>query len=60
MYEKNGYKVLPWDPNKGEDWKYAKKAILEILNSQNVSLSKVRYLFDCIVNEIEDENNINL
>ena len=52
MYEKNGYKVLPWDPNKGEDWKYAKKAILEILNSQNVSLSKV--------NEIEDENNINL
>lgn len=44
MYEKNGYKVLPWDPNKGEDWKYAKKAILEILNSQNVSLSKVRYL----------------
>lgn len=60
MYEKNGYKVLPWDPNKGEDWKYAKKAILEILNSQNVSLSKVRYLFNSILREIEDNNPITL
>ena len=60
MYEKNGYKVLPWDPNKGEDWKYAKKAILEILKSQKVSLSKVRYLFNSILREIEDNNPIML
>jgi len=43
------------NPNEEEDWEYAKKAILEVLNSQNVSLSKVRYIFDSIVKEIEEK-----
>lgn len=37
-----------------------KKVILAIIKSQNVSLSKVRYLFDCIVRDIEDNNPVNL
>ncbi len=60
MYEKNGYKTLPWNPNDGEDIDMTKKAMLAIIRSQKVSLSKVRYLFDCIVEEIEDNNPVNL
>ena len=60
MYENKGYRTIPWNPNDGEDWEYAKKAILEVLNSQNVSLSKVRYIFDSIVKEIEDKNPITI
>lgn len=60
MYDDKGYRTIPWNPNDGEDWEHAKKAILEILNSQNVSLSKVRYLFDFIIKEIEDKNTITL
>lgn len=43
-----------------EDSEFAKKAILEILKSQKVSLSKVRYLFNSILREIEDNNPIML
>lgn len=60
MYDKNGYRTIPWNQNDGEDSEFAKKAILEILKSQKVSLSKIRCLFDCIVQEIEDKNPINL
>lgn len=59
MYEENGYRTCVWNPNSGEDVDMAKKAILAIIKSQKVSLSKVRCLFDCIINEIEDYNPIN-
>ena len=48
-----------WDLEKGEDFDYAKKAILEILREQNVSLTKVRRLFHSIIDDIEDENVVN-
>lgn len=60
MYANNGYRTIPWNQDNGEDSEFAKKAILEILKSQKVSLSKIRCLFDSIVQEIEDENPINL
>lgn len=60
MYDDNGYRTIPWNHNNEEDDKFAKKAILEILKSQKVSLSKIRCLFDCIIQEIEDKNPINL
>lgn len=60
MYEEKGYRTIPWNPNEGEDGEFTKKAILEILKSQKVSLSKVRCLFDTIVKEIEDKNPITL
>ena len=60
MIDENLYRTVPWNPNEGEDGESAKKAILEILKSQKVSLSKIRCLFDCIIQEIEDENPINL
>ncbi|KAI4445133.1 hypothetical protein C823_007640 [Eubacterium plexicaudatum ASF492] len=60
MYDNNGYRTVPWNHNNGEDDKFAKKAILEILKSQKVSLSKTRYLFDGIIQEIEDNNLITL
>ena len=44
-----------WDLEKDEDFDYAKKAILEILREQNVSLAKVRRLFHSIIDDIEDE-----
>lgn len=58
MYEENGYRAIPWNQNDGEDSESAKKAILEILKSQKVSLSKVICLFDSIIKEIEDNNPI--
>lgn len=58
MYEENGYRTIPWNQNDGEDDEFAKKAILEILKSQRVSLSKIRCLFDSIIKEIEDNNPI--
>lgn len=59
MYEEKGYRTCIWNPNEGEDMDMVKKAILTIITSQKVSLSKIRYLFDCIVKEIEDNNPIN-
>ena len=59
MFE-NNYRVSEWNKELGEDLEFTKKAILEILKSQKVSLSKVRCLFDCIVKEIEDNNPITL
>lgn len=60
MYDDKGYRTIPWNPNEGENWEYAKTAILSIINSQKVSLSKVRYLFDYIIKDIEDNNPITL
>ena len=59
MYEEKGYRTCIWNPNEGEDIDMAKKAILAIIKSQKVSLSKTRCLFDCIVKEIEDNNPSN-
>lgn len=60
MYEENGHRTVPWNPNEGEDVDMTKKAILAILKSQKVSLSKVKFLFDSIVRDIEDRNQITL
>lgn len=60
MIDENLYRTVPWNPNECEDGEFAKKAILEILKSQKVSLSKVRCLFNSILKEIEDNNPITL
>lgn len=60
MIDENLYRTVLWNPNKDEDCEFAKKAILEILKSQKVSLSKVRCLFNSILKEIEDNNPITL
>ena len=60
MIDENLYRTVPWNPNEGEDGEFTKKVILEILKSQKVSLSKVRYLFNSILREIEDNNPITL
>lgn len=60
MIDEKLYRTILWNPNEGEDSEFAKKAILEILKSQKVSLSKVRYLFNSILREIEDNNPITL
>ena len=60
MIDKNLYRTVLWNPNEDEDYEFSKKAILEILKSQKVSLSKVRYLFNSILREIEDNNPIML
>lgn len=60
MINEDYYRTVPWNPNEGEDGEFAKKAILEILKSQKVSLSKVRCLFNSILKEIEDNNPITL
>lgn len=60
MIDENLYRTILWNPNEGEDNEFAKKAILEILKSQKVSLSKVRCLFNSILREIEDNNPITL
>ena len=60
MIDENLYRTILWNPNEDEDSEFAKKAILEVLKSQKVSLSKVRYLFNSILREIEDNNPITL
>lgn len=60
MINEDYYRTVPWNPNEGEDGELAKKAILEILKSQKVSLSKTRCLFNSILKEIEDNNPITL
>lgn len=60
MINESYYKTIPWNPNEDENSEFAKKAILEILKSQKVSLSKVRYLFNLILKEIEDKNPVTL
>lgn len=60
MINEDYYRSVPWNPNDGEDGEFTKKAILNILKSQKVSLSKVRCLFNSILKEIEDNNPITL
>lgn len=58
MVENSISRTLQWDSNIGEDFDFAKKAILNILKDQKVSLSKTRTLFNKILEEIEDLNPI--
>lgn len=58
MVENSISRTLQWDSNIGEDFDFAKKAILTILKEQKVSLSKTRTLFNKILEEIEDLNPI--
>ena len=58
MIDEIYYRTVQWNHNEGEDIGMAKKAILAIIKSQKVSLSKVRYLFNLILKEIEDNNPI--
>lgn len=60
MINWNIYRVTEWDKNKGEDLECVKKEILSILKEQKVGLSKVRLLFNIILEEIEDKNPINI
>ena len=60
MIDFNNYRMIEWDMNKGEDFDFAKKAILAILKEEKVSLSKIRCLFNSILRDIEDNNPINL
>lgn len=57
MIDKN-YRIAEGDVN--EDFEYAKKEILSILKERKVSLSKTRRLFNCILDEGEDNNSIAL
>lgn len=59
MFDKKARMVV-WNPADGEDFEYAKKEILAILKEQKVSLSKVRALFNDILEDIEDNNPITL
>ena len=60
MIDGNLYRTTEWNMESGEDRDYAKKAILEILKAQKVSLSKIRALFNDILRDIEDNNPVNL
>lgn len=63
MFETYNYNVpreVNWHDEKGENLGEVKKAILNILKEQKVSLSKTRYLFHYILDEIEDKNPITL
>lgn len=53
------HRKLEWNKELGENMEYTKKTILTILKDQKVSLSKIRTLFDSILEDIEDENPIN-
>lgn len=54
------YNTKAWNPNDGEDFNGTKAEILKLLKEQKVSLTKIRFLFDSIITEIEEQNPINL
>ena len=60
MIDENLYRTTEWNMELGENREYAKKAILAILKNQKVSLSKIRALFNDILRDIEDNNQITL
>lgn len=49
------YNTKAWNPNDGEDFNGTKAEILKLLKEQKVSLTKIRFLFDCIITEIEEK-----
>nr|DAQ94568.1 MAG TPA: hypothetical protein [Caudoviricetes sp.] len=58
MCNENNIRTLEWDSDNGEDIYVAKQDIISILKQHKVSISKVRYLFNKILDEIEDRNPI--
>ena len=60
MYRENNYRIKECDEDRLENIDNTKKEILEILKKQKVSLSKTRFLFDIIIDDIEDRNPINI
>lgn len=58
MFEINQPRMIEW--REDEDFEHTKKAILSILKDEKVSLSKIRSLFNNILEDIEDNNPINL
>lgn len=58
MIDESKYRTELWDSI--ENFENAKKAILTIIKEENVSLSKIRHLFNTILREIEDNNPITL
>lgn len=58
MCNENNIRTLEWDSDNGEDIYVAKQDIINILKQHKVSISKVRYLFNKILDEIEDRNPI--
>lgn len=56
MFE-NNQRMTEWDSE--DDYEHVKKVILNILKNEKVSLSKIRTLFNGILNDIEDRNPIN-
>ena len=43
-----------------QDYSHIEKTILSVLKEEKVSLSQTRYIFERILNKIEDKNIINL
>lgn len=54
------YNTKPWNPDEGKDICKAKLEILNIIKEQKVSLAQVRFLFDEIITEVEENNIVNL
>lgn len=54
------YNTKAWNSNNGEDFDKTKTEILKLFKDQRVSLSKIRFIFDDIITEIEEQNPINL
>lgn len=54
------YNTKPWNPDEGKNICEAKSEILNIIKDQKVSLAQVRFLFDEIICEIEENNIVNL
>ena len=58
MCNENNIRTLEWDSDNGEDIYVAKNDIISIFKKHKVSISKVRYLFNKILDETDDRNPI--
>lgn len=56
--EFNTYKYTQWGSDKEKAFRLAKEKILQILIENEVSLSDARFLFNCILTNIEEQNPI--
>lgn len=59
MYKKCEFNQK-WHSENGQNIESTKKAILDILKDQKVTLSQTEYLFDCILEEIKSNNPITI
>ena len=58
MIDWKTYKTIEW--SNGDSLEHTKKEIISILREQKVSLSRTRFLFNLILEEIEDKNPISI